>query len=208
MRIGVACNGHVGVAGGGVAPTAFSSPVSSLDSGVGEQCTPENGAGARECLIGGAPRLADEREFVGLGSTRHPPHIARQAVHAPRPDDRDALPADEREQGKVPGFGNLPAVVAAAASLRAVVAEAEEEAARLGPLVDRIRELGGAARAIEFFQDEIHTAAYEHQLAVERGEVEGTVAPAIDLDQRRRRVNARDCGVGLVQQLVELVRRR
>ena len=50
------------------------------------------------------------------------------------------LPADEREQGRVPGFGNLPAVVAAAASLRARAAELAGEAARLGPLVDRIRD--------------------------------------------------------------------
>ncbi len=31
-------------------------------------------------------------------------------------------------------------------------------------------ELGGAANSIEFFQEEIHRAAYEHQLAVEAGE--------------------------------------
>ncbi|TDC36229.1 aminotransferase class V-fold PLP-dependent enzyme [Micromonospora sp. 15K316] len=48
-------------------------------------------------------------------------------------------PADERESGRTPGALNLPAVVAAAASLRAVAAEAEAEAARLAPLVDRIR---------------------------------------------------------------------
>ncbi|KJK59577.1 cysteine desulfurase/sulfurtransferase TusA family protein [Saccharothrix sp. ST-888] len=49
------------------------------------------------------------------------------------------LPADEREGGRVPGYVNLPAVVAAAASLRAVRAEAERENARLHALVDRIR---------------------------------------------------------------------
>ncbi|RSS83456.1 aminotransferase class V-fold PLP-dependent enzyme [Streptomyces sp. WAC06614] len=48
-------------------------------------------------------------------------------------------PADERESGRSPGFPNLPAVVAAAASLRAVRAEAEEEARRLRVLVDRLR---------------------------------------------------------------------
>lgn len=48
-------------------------------------------------------------------------------------------PADERESGRSPGFGNLPAIVAAAASLRAVRAEAGAEAARLRILVDRIR---------------------------------------------------------------------
>ncbi|SEN70786.1 cysteine desulfurase/sulfurtransferase TusA family protein [Actinacidiphila rubida] len=48
-------------------------------------------------------------------------------------------PADERESGRAPGFENLPAIVAAAASLRAVRAEAAAEAARLSALVDRIR---------------------------------------------------------------------
>ncbi|MDB1089926.1 aminotransferase class V-fold PLP-dependent enzyme [Streptomyces sp. ACA25] len=49
-------------------------------------------------------------------------------------------PADERESGRAPGFGSLPDVVAAAASLRAVRQEAVKEAARLRKLVDRIRD--------------------------------------------------------------------
>lgn len=48
-------------------------------------------------------------------------------------------PADERESGRSPGFENIPAVVAAAASLRAVRAEAGAEAVRLRELTDRIR---------------------------------------------------------------------
>jgi cysteine desulfurase len=48
-------------------------------------------------------------------------------------------PADEREAGRAPGFENIPAIVAAAASLRAVRQEAEAEAARLRALTDRIR---------------------------------------------------------------------
>lgn len=48
-------------------------------------------------------------------------------------------PADERESGRAPGFENIPAIVAAAASLRAVRAEADAHAARLRALVDRIR---------------------------------------------------------------------
>ncbi|MET8368766.1 cysteine desulfurase family protein [Micromonospora profundi] len=48
-------------------------------------------------------------------------------------------PADEREGGRTPGALNLPAVVAAAASLRAAAADAATEQARLAPLVDRIR---------------------------------------------------------------------
>jgi methylmalonyl-CoA mutase, N-terminal domain len=40
-------------------------------------------------------------------------------------------------------------------------------------MIDRIEEMGGALKAIEtgFIQHEIHRSAYEHQLAVERGEV-------------------------------------
>ncbi|MFI6241497.1 cysteine desulfurase family protein [Micromonospora sp. NPDC050795] len=49
-------------------------------------------------------------------------------------------PADERESGRTPGVVNLPAVVAAAASLRAAAADAAAEATRLAALVDRVRE--------------------------------------------------------------------
>ncbi|MDH6227325.1 cysteine desulfurase [Streptomyces sp. MJP52] len=48
-------------------------------------------------------------------------------------------PSDERESGRAPGFENIPAAVAAAASLRAVRAEAAAEAARLRELTGRIR---------------------------------------------------------------------
>ncbi|RBM19821.1 cysteine desulfurase/sulfurtransferase TusA family protein [Streptomyces sp. PT12] len=49
-------------------------------------------------------------------------------------------PADERESGRAPGFEDIPAIVAAAASLRAVRQDAQAEGARLAGLVDRIRE--------------------------------------------------------------------
>jgi cysteine desulfurase len=48
-------------------------------------------------------------------------------------------PVDERESGRAAGFENIPAIVAAAASLRAVRAEAAGEAVRLRELTDRIR---------------------------------------------------------------------
>ncbi|MDG4832264.1 aminotransferase class V-fold PLP-dependent enzyme [Solwaraspora sp. WMMD1047] len=48
-------------------------------------------------------------------------------------------PADERESGRTPGVLNLPAIVAAAAALRAVTADAAAQVARLGALTDRIR---------------------------------------------------------------------
>lgn len=48
-------------------------------------------------------------------------------------------PVDEREAGRSAGFENIPAIIAAAASLRAVRAEADAAAARLRALVDRVR---------------------------------------------------------------------
>jgi cysteine desulfurase len=48
-------------------------------------------------------------------------------------------PADERESGRTPGAPDLPAIVAAAAALRATLAEAGTTAARLSALIDRVR---------------------------------------------------------------------
>lgn len=52
---------------------------------------------------------------------------------------RSVAPADEREAGRVPGVPNLPAIVAAAASLRAVCDAQQTEAARHAALVERVR---------------------------------------------------------------------
>ncbi|GAA2562751.1 cysteine desulfurase/sulfurtransferase TusA family protein [Winogradskya consettensis] len=49
-------------------------------------------------------------------------------------------PGDDLHRPHAEGSVNLPEIVAAAASLRAVMAEAEAEAARLGPLIEKIRE--------------------------------------------------------------------
>jgi cysteine desulfurase len=52
---------------------------------------------------------------------------------------RSALPADEREGGRVPGAPSIPLVVAAAVGLQAADGERAAEDARLRPLVERIR---------------------------------------------------------------------
>jgi len=52
---------------------------------------------------------------------------------------RSPLPEDERQSGRVPGFENVPAVLAAVAALAAREAEREAEAGRLTGLVDRVR---------------------------------------------------------------------
>jgi methylmalonyl-CoA mutase N-terminal domain/subunit len=51
-----------------------------------------------------------------------------------------------------------------------VEALTDEIETRARAYLERIDELGGAARAVGYMQDEIHRAAYRHQLAVESGE--------------------------------------
>ena len=53
---------------------------------------------------------------------------------------RSPFPADERESGRIPGVPNVPAVVAAAASLRAVEAERRDLARRHHAWIARIRD--------------------------------------------------------------------
>jgi cysteine desulfurase len=107
---------------------------------------------AEACRAAGVPLLVDAAQSLAWGpvegawsllaASAHkwggPPGVGLLVV---RKGTRYAAqePEDERESGRAPGFPNLPAVVAAAASLRAVHAEAAAEAARLSALVDRIR---------------------------------------------------------------------
>jgi cysteine desulfurase len=107
---------------------------------------------AAACRAAGVPLLVDaaqsltwgpvEGDWSLLAGSAHkwggPPGVGLLVVrkgtrYAPQE------PADERESGRSPGFGNLPAIVAAAASLRAVRAGAAAESARLSALVDLIR---------------------------------------------------------------------
>ncbi|TAM85321.1 MAG: aminotransferase class V-fold PLP-dependent enzyme [Jatrophihabitans sp.] len=53
---------------------------------------------------------------------------------------RSPFPADDREGGRIPGLPDVPAAVAAAAGLRAVLAERREVAARHRAMVAHIRE--------------------------------------------------------------------
>ncbi|MPY46673.1 aminotransferase class V-fold PLP-dependent enzyme, partial [Streptomyces phyllanthi] len=66
-------------------------------------------------------------------------------------------PVDERESGRAAGFENIPAIVAAAASLRAVRAGAAQEAVRLRELTDRIRaRVPRAVPDVEVVGDPVH----------------------------------------------------
>ncbi|PZG16608.1 aminotransferase [Micromonospora craterilacus] len=109
-------------------------------------------AAAAACTDAGVPLYVDAAQMVGrvpvpagwsvlTASARKwggPPGVGLLVV---RKGTRweSPWPADEHESGRTPGTLNLPAVVAAAASLRAAAADAAAEAARLSPLVDRIR---------------------------------------------------------------------
>ncbi|MFE7553355.1 cysteine desulfurase/sulfurtransferase TusA family protein [Streptomyces gardneri] len=107
---------------------------------------------AEACRAAGVPLLVDAAQSLGWGPVEGGWSLLAASAHkwggpagvgllAVRKGVRFAPqgPADERESGRAPGFENLPAIVAAAASLRAVRAEAAAESARLRGLVDRIR---------------------------------------------------------------------
>ncbi|WP_411069733.1 cysteine desulfurase/sulfurtransferase TusA family protein [Streptomyces sp. cmx-4-25] len=107
---------------------------------------------AEACRGLGVPLLVDAAQSLGWGPVEGGWSLLTASAHkwggpagvgllAVRKGVRFAPqgPSDERESGRAPGFENLPAIVAAAASLRAVRAEAAAEGARLRALVDRIR---------------------------------------------------------------------
>ncbi|MFF8944865.1 cysteine desulfurase/sulfurtransferase TusA family protein [Streptomyces sp. NPDC014864] len=107
---------------------------------------------AEVCRAAGVPLLVDAAQSLGWGRVAGDWSLLAASAHkwggpsgvgllvvrkgvrfAPRG------PADERESGRAAGFENIPAIVAAAASLRAVRSEAAAEAVRLRELTERIR---------------------------------------------------------------------
>lgn len=107
---------------------------------------------AEVCREAGVPLLVDAAQSLGWHAVPGGWSVLAGSAHkwggpggvgllAVRKGVRFAAPppADERESGRAQGFENIPSVVAAAASLRAVRAEADAEAARLHALVERIR---------------------------------------------------------------------
>jgi cysteine desulfurase len=69
---------------------------------------------------------------------------------------RSPVPYDERESRRVPGFENLPAIVAAVAALDAVTSEREARAASDRALIDRLRAvLPGLVPDIEIVGDPV-----------------------------------------------------
>ncbi|MFE7570951.1 cysteine desulfurase/sulfurtransferase TusA family protein [Streptomyces sp. NPDC057539] len=107
---------------------------------------------AEACRSRGVPLLVDAAQSLGWGPVEGAWSLLTGSAHkwggpagvgllAVRKGVRFAPggPADERESGRAPGFQNIPAIVAAVASLRAVRAAAADESVRLRALVDRIR---------------------------------------------------------------------
>ncbi|MGW0477562.1 aminotransferase class V-fold PLP-dependent enzyme [Streptomyces coeruleorubidus] len=107
---------------------------------------------AEVCRAAGVPLLVDAAQSLGWGPVEGDWSLLMASAHkwggpagvgllVVRKGVRFAPqgPVDERESGRAAGFENIPAIVAAAASLRAVRAEAAEEALRLRELTERIR---------------------------------------------------------------------
>jgi cysteine desulfurase len=107
---------------------------------------------AEVCRAAGVPLLVDAAQSLGWGPVEGPWSLLTASAHkwggpagvgllVVRKGVRFAAqgPVDERESGRAAGFENIPAVVAAAAALRAVRSEAAAEAVRLRELTERIR---------------------------------------------------------------------
>jgi cysteine desulfurase len=107
---------------------------------------------AEACRAVGVPLLVDAAQSLGWARVEGDWSLLTASAHkwggpsgvgllAVRKGTRFSPqgPPDERESGRAAGFENIPGVVAAAASLRAVRAEAAAQAGRLRELTERIR---------------------------------------------------------------------
>ncbi|MGC0377773.1 cysteine desulfurase/sulfurtransferase TusA family protein [Streptomyces sp. SAI-229] len=144
---------------GAVSPSGYAdalrpdTALACLQSANHEVGTVQPVAGVAEvCRAAGVPLLVDAAQSLGWGPVEGDWSLLTASAHkwggppgagllVVRKGVRFAPqgPRDERESGRAAGFENLPAIVAAAASLRAVRAEAAEEAVRLRELTERIR---------------------------------------------------------------------
>jgi methylmalonyl-CoA mutase, N-terminal domain len=99
-----------------------------------------------------------------------------QSLHTNAFDEALTLPTEASARlalrtqqiiGNESGVADTVDPLAGSFFVEALTSELEAQASAY---LERVDELGGAAKAVAFFQDEIHRAAYEHQLAVEAGE--------------------------------------
>ncbi|MFJ3660586.1 cysteine desulfurase/sulfurtransferase TusA family protein [Streptomyces sp. NPDC090119] len=107
---------------------------------------------AAACRAAGVPLLVDAAQSLAWGPVPEGWSLLTASAHkwggpsgvgllVVRKGVRFAAqgPGEERESGRVSGFGNIPAIVASVAALRAVRAEADAEAVRLRALTGQIR---------------------------------------------------------------------
>ncbi|WP_329049956.1 cysteine desulfurase/sulfurtransferase TusA family protein [Streptomyces violaceus] len=145
--------------GGAVAPAAYGdalrgdTALACLQSANHEVGTEQPVAAVADlCREAGVPLLVDAAQSLGWGPVAGDWSLLAASAHkwggpsgvgllVVRKGVRFSAqgPVDERESGRAAGFENIPAIVAAAASLRAVRADAAGEAARLRELTERIR---------------------------------------------------------------------
>ncbi|MFF5292552.1 cysteine desulfurase family protein [Paractinoplanes globisporus] len=154
MQVGVDRLGRLDLAAWDAAVSAPGVALASLISASHEAGTVQPVAAASDyCAEAGVPLFVDAAQSIGhhpvppgwsmLSASAHkwggPPGVGvlvvRKGVRWISP-----YPQDDLYRPGATGALDLPAVVAAAASLRAVLAEAGAEAARLSALVDRIRD--------------------------------------------------------------------
>ncbi|MGV9786129.1 aminotransferase class V-fold PLP-dependent enzyme [Streptomyces sp. NPDC003435] len=107
---------------------------------------------AEACRAAGVPLLVDAAQSLAWGPVPEGWSLLTASAHkwggpsgvgllVVRKGVRFAAqgPGEERESGRLSGFGNIPAIVASVAALRAVRAEADVEAVRLRALTEQIR---------------------------------------------------------------------
>ncbi len=98
-----------------------------------------------------------------------------QSLHTNAYDEALALPTEEsarialRTQQILAEESGVTRTVDPFAGSWAVESLTDEIEARALAYIERIDEMGGAARAVAFMQEEIHQAAYTHQLQIEAG---------------------------------------
>ncbi|WP_062443237.1 cysteine desulfurase family protein [Herbidospora daliensis] len=153
QTIGVALSGRVDLPAFAEAVAAEGVAAAALQTANHEVGTLQPVAEAAEaCRAAGVPLVVDAAQSAGrlpippgwsvLAASAHkwggPAGVGVLAVRKGT-RWRSPYPEDERELRRVPGYENVPAVVAAAAALRARAAESAAENARLSALVDRIR---------------------------------------------------------------------
>ncbi|GLX92579.1 aminotransferase class V-fold PLP-dependent enzyme [Herbidospora sp. NBRC 101105] len=153
QTIGVAITGRVDLTSFAEAVAAEGVAAAALQTANHEVGTLQPVAEAAEaCRAAGVPLVVDAAQSAGrlpippgwsvLTASAHkwggPAGVGVLAVRKGT-RWRSPYPEDERELRRVPGYENVPAVVAAAAALRARAAESAAENARLSALVDRIR---------------------------------------------------------------------